>query len=169
MTKFMLATLLLFAAGCSSDNAEPAKVVMDATPPNVTASATLPPAQMSRVKPIVTIEDGPTRGKIYSYQLNQQKFVSNSAPLVKGSLVTNSYMSSSGVLKGSFVVVSSAQVESLSTDYHIEKIAEDTFRLVPITANANLYSLYTALLKSQALSLVEIEIDYSAPLASQIK
>jgi hypothetical protein len=97
-----------------------------------------------------------------SFKLNNEKFTAEKTVLHKGDRVYNLFMSEFGVLKGTFVVVTQADVtELILENYKSELIAKNTFRLTPIATDSSLVDLYKQLKKVERFSVVEIEIDYS--------
>lgn len=162
MKKAMLSTLLILTASCSSDNVDDIKTPNSTlTETSVSTSITQQAESLSRTKKPVTVKDDKTFSKTYRYKLNGQKFTSNTGTLIKGSSVASPMMSESGVLKGSFVVITTKKADQLPSDHRVNKIAKDTYRLTPLKIQANLYSLYSDLLNNSDFSRVEIEIDFS--------
>ncbi|MCP4320406.1 MAG: hypothetical protein GY787_00810 [Alteromonadales bacterium] len=95
--------------------------------------------------------------------INGEKFAVNSAVLTKNSVVFNLNMKEKGRVKGSFVVITqpdkALNIKGLNLKYS-NKIAKDTFRLVPVQGE-NLLVIYQQLLADKSLTRVELEIDYS--------
>ena len=95
--------------------------------------------------------------------INGEKFEVNSAVLTKNSMLLNLSMKEKGRAKGSFVVITQADtalnIKGLKLKYS-NKIAKDTFRLVPVQGE-NLLVIYQQLLADKSLTRVELEIDYS--------
>ncbi|WP_394388651.1 hypothetical protein [Shewanella woodyi] len=168
MKKAMLSTLLVLSTACSTDKID--KTETSSAMPVETSTSTVitKDEAVNKKKLLITEQDKKTQNTAYSYRLNDQKFTSNAKVLVKGSSVSSPIMSESGVLKGSFVVIiTTAKTESLSTHYKVNKIAKNTYRLIPIKNQTDLYNLYSNLLKNSELSRVEIEIDYSRDSTAQ--
>lgn len=167
MKKAMLSTLLVLSTACSTDKID--KTETPSVMPVETSTSTVitKDEAVNKKKLLITEQDKKTQNKTYSYRLNDQKFTSNAKVLVKGSSVSSPIMSESGVLKGSFVVITTAKTESLSTHYKVNKIAKNTYRLIPIKNQTDLYNLYSNLLKNSELSRVEIEVDYSRASTAQ--
>ncbi|RTR35010.1 hypothetical protein [Shewanella atlantica] len=162
MKKAMLSTLLILTASCSSDKINYANTAKS-TPMGTSVSTINTEQQeaISRTKKSGAVKDSLTFSKTYSYRLNDMKFTSNADVLIKGSPVSSLIMSEGGVLKGSFVIITTKEAGQLSSDYRVNKIAKNTYRLTPLKAQANLYALYLNLLNNDNFSRVEIEIDYS--------
>lgn len=164
MKTAILSTLLILTASCSSDKIDytnTAKSTPIAT--SVSTIITEQPEGISRTKKSVVVNDSLTFSKTYSYRLNDMKFTSKADVLMKGSPVSSPIMSEDGVLKGSFVIITTKETGQLSSDYRVNKIAKNTYRLTPLQAQANLYVLYLNLLKNADFSRVEIEMDFSRP------
>jgi len=98
-----------------------------------------------------------------TFSINGDKHESNDGVLTKNSILLNLSMYEAGRVKGSFIVVTIAgkklNLESVEVKYS-SKIAQDTFRLVPVQGD-DLMAVYKMLLADKSLVLVELEIDYS--------
>lgn len=163
MNKTILTSLLLLTASCSSDKVDDIQKP-NATPAETSTSVTVEqqPEVANRSKELITVTDSSSATKTHSYRLNGQKFTSNTDALIKGSPVSSPTMSETGVLKGSFVIITK-KADPLPSGYRVDKIAKDTYRLTPLKAQDNLYVIYSDLLKNGDFSRVEIEIDFSRP------
>ncbi|QIR15691.1 hypothetical protein [Shewanella aestuarii] len=117
--------------------------------------------KLNRVKPNQQLSVQQGKSSSYSLAINQQKFTSSS-PIVKaGQSLFNVQMQNLGVVKSSFVVISDRQPQWLSSDFSINEIAKQTFRLQSKSLDANLYQWYKRLAQDKRFSTVELEIDYS--------
>jgi hypothetical protein len=97
-----------------------------------------------------------------SVMINEQKFKLQSGELMKGSKVFNFLMSQSGIVKGTFVVITNS-VEALSrfeSTAKIIEIAKSTYRLTP-EKDADFSEYYKLLQEAKQFKRVEMEIDYS--------
>ena len=91
---------------------------------------------------------------------NGEKYLFDGKNLRKGSKVRNIYMSETGTIKGTFVVVAKAG-EILDLSFKSKtKIAKDTFRLIPAQAD-DLMTIYNELLLNKSIAIVELEVMYS--------
>ena len=147
-----LCTVLLLTAACTADKATQDK--------NAEAKVT----KVAEAEASIIGKDKISTSGATSLQLNGAKFIAESAPLAKGTRVFNPEMSQGGVLKGSFVVQSESEIDSLHTHYSIKQIAAETYRLVPTDEDVDL--IYKSLQQNASLRTVEIEIDYSRPTAT---
>lgn len=149
-----LCTVLLLTAACTADKATQDK--------NAEAKVT----KVAEAEASIIGKDKISTSGATSLQLNGAKFIAESAPLAKGTRVFNPEMSQGGVLKGSFVVQSESEIDSLHTHYSIKQIAAETYRLVPTDEDVDLLVIYKSLQQNASLRTVEIEIDYSRPTAT---
>ncbi|GGM78838.1 hypothetical protein [Shewanella xiamenensis] len=97
--------------------------------------------------------------KLYSYQFNERQFTAHTARLVKGTVVYDTQISTFGQLRGSFVLVSKSDLVALSSSFRIERIAGNTYRLIPIDSSLLLLDILKRL---QKLGQVELEVDYTS-------
>ena len=151
-----LCTVLLLTAACTADKATQDK----------NAEAKVTKVAEAEVEASIIGKDKISTSGATSLQLNGAKFIAESAPLAKGTRVFNPEMSQGGVLKGSFVVQSESEIDSLHTHYSIKQIAAETYRLVPTDEDVDLLDIYKSLQQNASLRTVEIEIDYSRPTAT---
>ncbi len=151
-----LCTVLLLTAACTADKATQDK----------NAEAKVTKVAEAEVEASIIGKDKISTSGATSLQLNGAKFIAESAPLAKGTRVFNPEMSQGGVLKGSFVVQSESEIDSLHTHYSIKQIAAETYRLVPTDEDVDLLVIYKSLQQNASLRTVEIEIDYSRPTAT---
>jgi hypothetical protein len=97
-----------------------------------------------------------------SILINEQKFELLSEELLKGAKVYNFLMSQAGIVKGTFVVITS-NVDRLShfdNTVEINEIAKSTYRLTP-EKNVDFLGYYDLLKEAEQFTRVEMEIDYS--------
>lgn len=93
--------------------------------------------------------------------LNGEFFkVENPQQLVKGDKVFNVAMGQYGTVKGSLVIVTKIDTSALISDSHLEKIAANTYRIIP-KDKSQLFLLYQRLQSNDEIEIVELEIDYS--------
>ncbi|WP_076538847.1 hypothetical protein [Shewanella sp. UCD-KL21] len=97
----------------------------------------------------------------YSVAINNQKFITDNVIIKSGQSLFNVQMNDYGVAKGSFVIISKVAPQWLDTDFDIDKIAEETYRLETHSADVDLYVWYQKLSKDVRFSVVELEVDYS--------
>ncbi len=91
---------------------------------------------------------------------NGEKYLFDGDKLKKGSLVRNIYMSESGRIKGTIVIVVKAgEILNISIK-NKKKIAKDTFRLVPEQTD-DLMAIYNKLLINDSIAIAELEVVYS--------
>ncbi len=108
----------------------------------------------------------PQRPSIFgekTYTINGEKFTSENNLVQKGSSLFNITMAQSGIVKGSFVVITkqgTALTTEITQAYSSARIAIDTFRLVP-NKEQDLMPLYRQLQNIDYISRIELELDYS--------
>ncbi|ABI40213.1 hypothetical protein Shewmr4_3142 [Shewanella sp. MR-4] len=96
--------------------------------------------------------------KLYNYQFNERQFTAHTARLVKGTVVYDTQISTFGLLRGSFVLVSKSDLAALSSSFGIERIADNTYRLTPSDSSLLLLDILKRL---QKFGQVELEVDYT--------
>ncbi|GIU28194.1 hypothetical protein [Shewanella sp. MBTL60-007] len=162
MRPISLLVLLFLSTGCTSDkDTQVSSLQVKPSKEETTAERVTGVVAEPSVKSSIKLEAGTFEQRGHSYQLNGEKYTTESARLVKGVAVFNSKMSEQGVLKGSFVVQCQQDIDFMKQSFSIESIALETYRLTPLETHADLYDLYQRLQGYEQLSLVEIEIDYS--------
>ena len=111
-------------------------------------------------KQVIDKNNGKSHSK--NIMINEQKFELQSSELIKGSKVFNFLMSQSGIVKGTFVVITN-NVDTLSrfeSTAKIIEIAQSTYRLTP-EKDADFSEYYKLLQQAKQFKRVEMEIDYS--------
>jgi hypothetical protein len=111
-------------------------------------------------KQVIDKNNGKSHSK--NIMINEQKFELQSSELIKGSKVFNFLMSQSGIVKGTFVVITN-NVDTLSrfeSTAKIIEIAQSTYRLTP-EKDADFSEYYKLLQRAKQFKRVEMEIDYS--------
>ncbi|MFC1518693.1 hypothetical protein ACFL6Z_03120 [Pseudomonadota bacterium] len=97
----------------------------------------------------------------YSVAINNEKFITDNVVIKTGQSLFNMQMNDYGVAKGSFVIISKVTPQWLESDFSIDNIAKETYRLAPHSADADLYAWYKQLAEDVRFSVVELEVDYS--------
>ncbi|MDO6679593.1 MULTISPECIES: hypothetical protein [unclassified Shewanella] len=97
----------------------------------------------------------------YSVAINNEKFITDNVVIKTGQSLFNMQMNDYGVVKGSFVIISTVTPQWLESDFSIDNIAKETYRLAPHSADEDLYAWYKQLAKDVRFSVVELEVDYS--------
>jgi len=99
-----------------------------------------------------------------SVSINGEKFRTTTWPVIKGSTVYNVLMKEKGRIKGTFVVVlteGKALSASINDSFTINKIAKNTFNLLPNNRKIlDMMQEYKRLLQ-EGFHIVEMEVDYS--------
>tara|TARA_R110001592_G_scaffold55647_3_gene169902 strand:+ start:7891 stop:8418 length:528 start_codon:yes stop_codon:yes gene_type:complete len=117
----------------------------------------------SKITAIKKVEKNTERAALVgkrTISFNGEKYLFDEKKLRKGSKVRNIYMSETGTIKGTFVVVAKAG-EILDLSFKSKtKIAKDTFRLIPAQAD-DLMTIYNELLLNKSIAIVELEVMYS--------
>lgn len=106
-----------------------------------------------------------------SLSINGVKMRVAKMPLGMGSRVFNLKTNSWGTIKGSITVVmgvgnSVNQLDGL-TMFKLEKIAEDTYQLLPINYTGDLYGIYRELLNNTGVKVVELDVFYNGIIPKQ--
>jgi len=102
--------------------------------------------------------------QVRSVSINGEKFRTTTWPVIKGSTVYNVLMKEKGRIKGTFVVVlteGKALSASINDSFTINKIAKNTFNLLPNNRKIlDMMQEYKRLLQ-EGFHIVEMEVDYS--------
>jgi hypothetical protein len=160
---FSILITTLWLQSCSSNNEEPASVP---TPPHIKLDKKMKEKEANEIPVHETSHEpkpsSPSNTTPKSVLINGIKMQPSEFPIVKGTRIFVPNVSQYAAATGDIIVVSNSTAlpDDLMTAYKVSSIAVNTFKLIPIQANADLLKHYHTLQKLDFIKQVELSIFY---------